>query len=228
MRRLPIIAACLALLLTMGLETAKASASVSISLRIGDRYRGPRLAFVEQPDVVVIPGTRVYYIDNVDYDLYRYGDSWYYYYDGGWYRSYDYDGPFYFISYQTVPSPIRVIPVRYRHHWRSYRGPMYTYYQGGRWYRQNPGTPVTTYQYRQDRQSNAYPRTYREDRTNRTDRTYRETRPYRQTTYRSNQDRGGQRQGSQSDRGNRGNGRGHGRGNQDKGNEQGGGHGHGE
>jgi hypothetical protein len=224
MRRLPILAACLALLVTMGLETTKASAAVSISLRIGDRYPGPRLAFYERPDVVVIPGTSVYYIDNSDYDLYRYGDSWYYYYDGGWYRSYDYDGPFYFISYQAVPAPIRVVPVRYRHHWRSYRGPMYTYYQGARWYRSNPGTHMTSYQYRESRQSNEYPRTsgtYREDRT------YRENRPYRETTtyHRNNQDRGGQSQGGQSAPGNRG--RGRGRGNQDHGQGQGGSHGHG-
>jgi hypothetical protein len=34
----------------------------------------------------------VYYVDDYNYDLYGYGNYWYYYYDGGWYRSADYDG----------------------------------------------------------------------------------------------------------------------------------------
>ena len=147
MKRLAILVACLALLLGNGVQTTKASAAVAVSLQIGDPYRGPRLAFVQQPDIVVIPGTRVYYVEDTSYDLYRYGPYWYYYYDGGWYRSRDYDGPFYFISYQTIPGPIRYVPVQYRHHWRSYRGPAYTYYRSGRWYRQNPGPREVNYSY---------------------------------------------------------------------------------
>jgi hypothetical protein len=150
MRR-SILVACMALLLMPALGPPKASAAVSVSLRIGDPYRGPHLAFVDRPDVVLIPGTRVYYVEDTDYDLYRFGPSWYYYYDGGWYRASDYNGPFYFISYQTVPGPIRVVPVRYRHHWRSYRGPAYTYYESGRWYRQNPGVRTTSSSYNRTR-----------------------------------------------------------------------------
>jgi len=103
MKRFLIYTACLSALLTAGLQVTKAQAAVSFSLRIGDRYRGPSLSFYSQPDVALIPGTDVYYVDNSDYDLYRYGDFWYYYYDGGWYRADDIDGPFYFISYTTVP-----------------------------------------------------------------------------------------------------------------------------
>ncbi|HEX5030296.1 MAG TPA: hypothetical protein VFX78_02420 [Candidatus Eisenbacteria bacterium] len=134
---------------------ASAATSFSFSLRIGDPYIGPRLAFYEQPDVVLIPGTRVYYVDDYDYDLYRYGNYWYYCWNGGWYRSVDYDGPFYFIGYQSVPYSIRYIPVRYRHHWRNYRGAAYSHYSAGRYYPSNPAS----YTYYRTRYENRYPRT---------------------------------------------------------------------
>ena len=130
---------------------ASAATSFSFSLSIGDPYIGPQLAFYDQPDVVVVPGTRVYYIDDYDYDLYRYGHYWYYYWNGGWYRSVDYDGPFYFISYVSVPYSIRYVPVRYRHHWRNYRGAAYSSYRAGRYYPSNPGS-YTYYRTRYENQ----------------------------------------------------------------------------
>src|SRR5690349_3323146 len=144
--------AALALLFAPGPKVSAAT-SFSFSLRVGDPYIGPQLAFYEEPDVVLIPGTRVYYVDDYDYDLYRYGNYWYYYWNGGWYRSYDYDGPFYFISYQSVPYTIRYVPMRYRHHWRSYRGAAYSSYRAGRYYPSNPGS----YTYYRTRYENRYP-----------------------------------------------------------------------
>jgi len=161
MKRFLIYIACLGLVLT-AIPVTKAQAAVSFSLRIGDRYRGPRLAFYSQPDVMVIPGTEVYYVENADYDLYRYGDYWYYFYDGGWYRADDLDGPFYFISYTSVPYSIRYVPVSYRHHWRDYRGAMYGSYRNGYWY----GRSGYTNNYYQQNRTNYYPtRTYYQNRT---------------------------------------------------------------
>ena len=163
--------AAFVLLLSPG-PKASAATSFSFSLRIGDPYIGPSLAFYEQPDVVVIPGTRVYYVEDYDYDLYRYGSYWYYCWNGGWYRSLDYDGPFYFIGYQSVPYAIRYVPVSYRHHWRSYRGAAYANYSAGRYYPSNP----TTY---------TYYRTRYENRTN--DRRFRGQYSVQQNRYRQRQ-----------------------------------------
>ena len=66
--------------------TMPAQAATDIRVSIGDRYEGATLVFRSQPRVVVIPNTRVYYVQNYDYDLYRYGDYWYYVDDGYWYR----------------------------------------------------------------------------------------------------------------------------------------------
>jgi len=114
--------ACLVMTLALGAMPSKASArtDVSINLRIGDPYRGPRMVFRDDPDIVVVPGTRVYYVRDYDYDLYRYGGFWYYNYDGGWYRARRYSGPFAYVGYRAVPREIAYVPVRYRRHWHAY------------------------------------------------------------------------------------------------------------
>lgn len=124
MKRLPLWIACLGLTMTFAslASTAGAGTSVSINLRIGDPYRGPNLVFAHEPDIVVVPETRVYYVRNCDYDLYRYGSYWYYSYDGGWYRARSHRGPFVYVSYRSVPRAVYTVPVKYRRHWREFPG----------------------------------------------------------------------------------------------------------
>jgi hypothetical protein len=118
----------LVLALIVPLSAAFARTSASISLRIGDRYRGPRVYFESEPDVVLVPGYRdVYYVRDSDYDIYEVGDWWYYNYNGDWYRAHDYNGPYSFVSYRSVPRPIYNVPRRYRRHWRDYRDRHYHY-----------------------------------------------------------------------------------------------------
>jgi hypothetical protein len=112
------------------------AADISINLRVGDPYRGPRLVFQSEPTVVLVPGSRVYYVRDYDYDVYRYGSYWYYNYDGGWYRARRYGGPYAYIGYQSVPHSVAYVPVKYRRHWRespgqgrSYRQPVRSAYQ---------------------------------------------------------------------------------------------------
>jgi len=122
MSRLSLFLAYLVMTLSLMLPISKANArtDVSVDLRIGDPYRGPSLAFRSEPDIVVVPDTRVYYVRDYDYDLYRYGSYWYYNYDGGWYRARRYNGPFVYVGYRSVPRAVAYIPVRYRRHWRAY------------------------------------------------------------------------------------------------------------
>ena len=121
MNRLPVWIACVGLALTLYAPPSKA-ADISINLRVGDPYRGPRLVFQSEPDIVVVPGTRVYYVRNYDYDVYRYGSYWYYTYDGGWYRARRYGGPYVYVGVQSVPRSVAYVPVKYRRHWRESPG----------------------------------------------------------------------------------------------------------
>ena len=107
--------------LIVPVSSAFARTSVSIGLQFGDRYRGPDVYFRDEPQVVIVPGTRVYYVRDSDYDIYRCGRYWYYNYSGGWYRSRSYDGPWIYVGYRSVPREISYVPFRYRRHWRDFR-----------------------------------------------------------------------------------------------------------
>jgi len=135
MKRMSLWMAYLVMAVALLMPASKASArtDVSINLRLGDPYRGPRLVFQDEPDVVIIPGTRVYYVRDYDYDLYRYGSYWYYNYDGGWYRARRYSGPFVYVGYNSVPRAVTYVPVRYRRHWRDAdNGRAYGHYKDDR------------------------------------------------------------------------------------------------
>lgn len=113
------IAALLTPLLAAGYSVPAKAADVGFSLRIGDRYRGDRLVFRERPRMMVVPGTRVYYIDDPDRDVYRYG-GFYYAFDGGrWFRANHYRGPWVYVRGRQVPRAIYMVPADYRHNWHG-------------------------------------------------------------------------------------------------------------
>jgi hypothetical protein len=85
-------------------------------VKVGERYRGS-VAFTTEPQAVLIPDTRVYYVSDMDADVYRYGDAWYIAENGAWYRASTWGGPFVRVKTNTVPRTIRTIPAAYRIHW---------------------------------------------------------------------------------------------------------------
>ncbi len=109
--------------LALGAPTSGALASprVSVDLHFGDPYRGPRVVFEDEPDIVVIPGTRVYRVLDDDYDIYRCGRYWYYNYDDDWYRARSYRGPWFYVGYRGVPRQVGYAPFYYHRHWREFR-----------------------------------------------------------------------------------------------------------
>lgn len=127
MRRLILSFACagmFALAGTMGMAGgAQAGVSADINLHVGDR-RAPVVVFDREPDVVLVPRTRVYYVSGLDYDLFRYGRHWYINDGGYWFRARHYRGPFVAVAYERVPRTIFSVPARYhRHPWHPHGGP---------------------------------------------------------------------------------------------------------
>jgi len=112
MRRLiPSLALALALLAAGTVRNSDARVSASINLRIG--RPAPVVVFDQEPDVVLVPGTRVYYVDGQPYDLYRYGSYWYICDGGYWYRARNYRGPFATIDVGFVPRSLVSVPPRF-------------------------------------------------------------------------------------------------------------------
>jgi len=83
-------------------------------VRVNVNTRTPTIYFDTEPDVVVIPNSRVYYYQAPEYDVYRYGRGWYVNRDGYWYRASSYRGPFVRVSAGAIPRQIVVVPTEYR------------------------------------------------------------------------------------------------------------------
>jgi len=95
------------------------------SLRIGQRYNGPDLGFYDTPTLVRVSGRGVYYVQDSDNDVYRYGNYWYLNYNGDWYRASSYRGPWIFVGFRSVPSDVYSVPSQYRRHWSDYHDQHY-------------------------------------------------------------------------------------------------------
>ena len=110
--RILVLAAALALVQAAGADTR---VSADLNVHLGSRP-APVVVFEREPDVVLVPSSRVYYVGGLDYDLFRYGQYWYINDGGYWYRARNYRGPFGQIRYDTVPRQIVVVPERYHRH----------------------------------------------------------------------------------------------------------------
>jgi len=105
----------LAAVLLLFATPARAGVSADINIRLGDRP-APVVVFEQEPEVVLVPRSRVYYVEHAGYDLYRYGRYWYVNDAGFWFRASSYRGPFVGIEFRHVPRSIVVVPDRYRRH----------------------------------------------------------------------------------------------------------------
>lgn len=84
-------------------------------VRVGDRSD---FVLDMAPSMSIIPGSSVYFSrDEADYDLYRYGNSWYLADNGEWYRAGSWRGPFLRIQTGSVPRAVFTIPSGYRKTW---------------------------------------------------------------------------------------------------------------
>ena len=102
-----LVVGALVLVLTGAATQSEAGVNVNISL--------PAIRFVAPPDVVVIPGTYVYMVPDIDADFLFYQGYWWRPYEGHWYRSKDYKGPWRNVESRSITSGLRALPQDYRH-----------------------------------------------------------------------------------------------------------------
>jgi hypothetical protein len=88
--------------------------SAQVDINIGLFAPLPGFTFGAPPEVVVIPGSYVYYVPDVDFDVFFYDGYWYRPYRGYWYRSTFYNGPWGAIGPGFVPGPLIELPPRWR------------------------------------------------------------------------------------------------------------------
>ncbi len=81
-------------------------AGVNIGVNIGL----PPLVLPAPPPMVVIPGTYVYAVPDVDVGILFYRGYWYRPYEGRWYRASAYNGPWAYIEFSRVPRVLIDLP----------------------------------------------------------------------------------------------------------------------
>ncbi len=96
-----------ALLLVLAGTATQSEAEVNVQINL------PSIMFAAPPAVVVIPGTYVYMVPDIDVDVLFYQGYWWRPYEGRWYRSQDYQGRY--TKSRRIPQGLRALPRDYRH-----------------------------------------------------------------------------------------------------------------
>lgn len=104
------LAFLVAALLAVG-TVGDAASEVRVNVNIGP----PPIVVTAPPAVVLVPGSRVYFVPEYDFDIFFYDGYWWSPRGERWYRSRSYDGPWRVISRRTVPRPVYRVPKDYRH-----------------------------------------------------------------------------------------------------------------
>src|SRR4030042_7110367 len=104
-----LVIGALLLVLTASATQSEAGVNVNIGVNL------PAYSFAAPPDVVVIPGTYVYMVPDIDVDVLFYQGYWWRPYEGRWYRSRDYKGGWRHVDSGSIPSGLRALPQDYRH-----------------------------------------------------------------------------------------------------------------
>jgi len=85
---------------------------VSVGINIGVPAPPP-VVIAGPPQVVIVPGSTVYYAPNVDFNLFVYQGRYYRFHDGHWFMATSHRGPWTFVVRDKMPQPVLAVPVTY-------------------------------------------------------------------------------------------------------------------
>ncbi|MBI4849703.1 MAG: hypothetical protein HY808_14230 [Nitrospirae bacterium] len=94
------------------IHSLSADAEVNVNINIGPP---PVFAIPAPPEVIVIPGTYVYFVPDIDVDIIFYHGYWYRPHRDHWYRAGSYNGPWDYIVRERMPVVILNLPPDFRH-----------------------------------------------------------------------------------------------------------------
>lgn len=118
-----------ALLICGAANKAAAGVNVGIGINLGP----PPIVAPAPPEVVMVPGSQVYFVPGVQFDVFFYNGFWWSPRGDRWYRSRAYNGPWGIVGRRFVPGPVFRVPHDYRRiyarerhipygEWRGHRG----------------------------------------------------------------------------------------------------------
>ena len=100
----------------LGMLALPAGAQVNVQVQI---QMPPALIFSSPPQVVVLPGTYIYVVPDIDQDVFFFEGWWWRPWNGHWYRSQYYDRGWGY--YSSTPGFYREVPQDWRNEYRSHQ-----------------------------------------------------------------------------------------------------------
>ena len=93
-----------------------AQSHAEVQVNVGIFAPPPPVVISGPPVVTVIPGTAyVYFIPDIQPDIFFYGGCWYRPHEGRWFRARSYGGPWIYMDRGAVPPVLVRLPQDYRH-----------------------------------------------------------------------------------------------------------------
>jgi hypothetical protein len=90
--------------------TQEATAEVYVNINLGP----PPIVVAEPPALVMIPGQQVFFVPQLDFDVFFHAGYWWSPRGNDWYRSRAYNGPWGVVERRHVPAPVFQVPHDYR------------------------------------------------------------------------------------------------------------------
>ena len=87
------------------------TAQIHLDVRIG---APPPYRIAAPPQLVVIPGTYVYVVPDINADVFFWSGNWYRLYEGHWFSGRSYNGPWAYVPDPRVPRALFELPPDYR------------------------------------------------------------------------------------------------------------------
>jgi hypothetical protein len=90
--------------------TANEATAAMVNVNIGP----PPIVVAEPPEMVMVPGSQVYFVPGVEFNVFFYDGFWWSPRGDRWYRSRAYNGPWGIVNRRFVPGPVFRVPRDYR------------------------------------------------------------------------------------------------------------------
>lgn len=86
---------------------------VNVGINVGVPVPPPPVVVAAPPQVVIVPGSPVYYAPAADFNLFVYQGRYYRFHEGHWFIATAHGGPWTFVVRNRVPQPVLAVPTGY-------------------------------------------------------------------------------------------------------------------
>jgi hypothetical protein len=98
--------------IALAVSSLVVSASVALAGDVNVRVGvAPPPVVLAPPPLVVVPGSRVHNVPSADFNLFVYQGRYYSFHNGAWFVAAGHRAPWTVISIETLPAPVRAVPV---------------------------------------------------------------------------------------------------------------------